>query len=161
MKNILIKLGSINRQVIFILIALSVLIPLLKPNWFNFPIKIDKNTQTVYNAIDNLKENDKVLVSFEYGASTKPEVHPMAVALFKHLFAKGIKVYIISLWPEGPIMAQQAMDEVLNAGIFDIQDGKDYVMFGYKTGGLVVIKNIAEDFRGIYKQDFNGVGGVF
>jgi len=81
----------------------------------------------------------------------------MAVALLKHLFAKGIKVYIISLWPEGPIMAQQAMDEVLNAGIFDIQDGKDYVMFGYKTGGLVVIKNIAEDFRGIYKQDFNGV----
>ena len=157
MKNILIKLGSINRQIIFILIALSVLIPLLKPSWFNFPIKIDKNTQTAYNAIDNLKENDKVLVSFEYGASTKPEVHPMAVALFKHLFAKGIKVYIISLWPEGPIMAQQAMDEVLNAGIFDIQDGKDYVMFGYKTGGLVVIKNIAEDFRGIYKQDFNGV----
>ena len=57
----------------------------------------------------------------------------MAVALFKHLFAKGIKVYIISLWPEGPIMAQQALDEVLNTGIFDIQDGKDYVMFGYNV----------------------------
>ena len=45
MKNILVKIGSINRRIIFILIALSVLIPLLKPDWFNFPIKIDKNTE--------------------------------------------------------------------------------------------------------------------
>ena len=157
MKNILVKIGSINRRIIFILIALSVLIPLLKPDWFNFPIKIDRNTETAFNSISDLSENDKVLVSFEYGASTKPEVHPMAVALLKHLFAKGIKVYIVSLWPEGPIMAQQAMEEVLGTKLFNIKDGSDYVMFDYKTGGAVVIKNIAEDFRGIYKQDYNGV----
>ena len=156
MKNILVKMGNINRRIIFILIALSVLIPLLKPDWFNLPIKIDKNTKTAFNAISNLQENNKVLVSFEYGASTKPEVHPMAVALIKHLFSKGIKVYIVSLWPEGPIMAQQAMDDVLNTGLFNVENGKDYVMFDYKTGGAVVIKNIAEDFRGIYKQDYNG-----
>ncbi len=138
------------------LIALSVFVPLIKPDWFNFPIKIDKNTETAFNAIQNLKENDRILVSFEYGASTKPEVHPMAVALFKHLFAKGVKVYIVSLWPEGPIMAQQAMDEVISTGLFNIENGIDYVMFDYKTGGAVVIKNIAEDFRGVYKQDYNG-----
>ena len=156
MNNVLIKLGSINRRIIFLLIALSVLVPLLKPDWFNFPIKIDKNTLTAFNAIQNLEKNDRVLVSFEYGASTKPEVHPMAVALFKHLFAKGINVYIVSLWPEGPIMAQQAMDEVIDTGLFNIEYGADYIMFDYKTGGAVVIKNIAEDFRGVYKQDYNG-----
>ena len=155
MKNILIRLGKIDRRVIFLLIGLSVLIPLIKPEWVKLPIKIDNNTKVVYDSISSLNEGDKVLLSFEYGASTKPEVHPMAVALLKHLFSKGIKVYIVSLWPEGPIMAKLAMDEIKNSDLFNLIDGKNYVMFDYKVGGSIVIKNIADDFRGIYKQDLN------
>ncbi len=155
MKNILIRLGKIDRRIIFLLIGLSVLIPLIKPEWVKLPIKIDNNTKVVYDSISSLNEGDKVLLSFEYGASTKPEVHPMAVALLKHLFSKGIKVYIVSLWPEGPIMAKLAMDEIKNSDLFNLIDGKNYVMFDYKVGGSIVIKNIADDFRGIYKQDLN------
>ena len=155
MKNIFIRLGKIDRRVIFLLIGLSVLIPLIKPQWVKLPIKIDNNTKVVYDSISSLNEGDKVLLSFEYGASTKPEVHPMAVALLKHLFSKGIKVYIVSLWPEGPIMAKLAMDEIKNSDLFNLIDGKNYVMFDYKVGGSIVIKNIADDFRGIYKQDLN------
>ena len=153
MKKVLIILGKIDRRIIFLLIGLSVLIPLLKPEWVKLPLKIDKNTRVVYNSITTLNEGDKVLLSFEYGASTKPEVHPMAVALLKHLFSKGIKVYIVSLWPEGPIMAKLAVDEIIDSELFNIVDGKDYVMFDYKVGGSIVIKQIADDFRGIYKQD--------
>ena len=155
MRKILIRLGNIDRRIIFLLIGLSVLIPLIKPDWVKLPIKIDNNTKIVFNSISSLNEGDKVLLSFEYGASTKPEVHPMAVALLKHLFSKGIKVYIVSLWPEGPIMAKLAMDEIIDSKLFNIEDGADYVMFDYKVGGFIVIKNIADDFRGIYKQDYN------
>ena len=155
MKKILIQLGKIDRRIIFFLIGLSVLIPLIKPNWVKLPIKIDNNTKIVYDSISSLNEGDKVLLSFEYGASTKPEVHPMAVALLKHLFSKGIKVYIVSLWPEGPIMAKLAIEEIIDSELFNIEDGVDYVMFDYKVGGSIVIKNIADDFRGIYKQDYN------
>ena len=38
-----------------------------------------------------------------------------------------------------------------------LEDGKNYVMFDYKVGGSIVIKNIADDFRGIYKQDYNRI----
>ena len=157
MKKILIRLGKIDRRVIFLLIALSVLVPLIKPEWVKLPIKIDNNTQIVYNSISSLHEGDKVLLSFEYGASTMPEVHPMAIALLKHLFSKGIKVYIVSLWPEGPIMAKLAMDEIISSELFNIKEGIDYVMFDYKVGGSIVIKNIADDFRGVYKQDYNRI----
>ena len=155
MNKILIQLGKIDRRIIFFLIGLSVLIPLIKPEWVKLPIKIDNNTRIVYDSISSLKEGDKVLLSFEYGASTKPEVHPMAIALLKHLFSKGVKVYIVSLWPEGPIMAKLAIEEIIDSNLFNIQDGIDYVMFDYKVGGSIVIKNIADDFRGIYKQDYN------
>tara|TARA_B100000686_G_scaffold333668_1_gene399872 strand:+ start:313 stop:1209 length:897 start_codon:yes stop_codon:yes gene_type:complete len=156
MKKYIIILGNLDRRIIFLLIGLAVLIPLIKPNWIELPIKIDKNTEIVYQSISNLKENDKVLLSFAYGASTKPEVHPMAVGLLNHLFSKGIKVYIVSLWPEGPIMAQQAISSVKNSQLFNIVDGIDYVMFDYKVGGFVVIKGIADNFRELYQQDYNG-----
>ena len=115
MKNYFIKFGNLDRRIIFLLIGLSVLIPLINPNLIDLPLGQDRNTKIVYDSISNLQEDDKVLLSFAYGASTKPEVHPMAVALLNHLFSKGIKVYIVSLWPESPIMAQQAISTVKNS----------------------------------------------
>ncbi len=155
MKNILIKLGEIDRRFIFLLIALSVLIPLIKPEWINIPIKTTKNSEVVFNELNKLQENNKVLVSFAYGASTMPEIHPMSIALLNHLFSKGIKVYIVALWPEGVMMAADVMNEVISSGLFNIQDGIDYVNLGYKQGGPIVISGIATDIRSLYKQDIN------
>ena len=155
MKNIFIKLGEIDRRYIFVLIALSVLIPLVKSDWIKMPIKTTQNTQIVFDELSKLKAGDKILVSFEYGASTKPEIHPMAIALLNQMFSKGIKVYIISLWPEGVIMAKDVVTNVIDSEIFQLVDGVDYVMFDYKVGGEIVIKNIASDFRGVYMQDIN------
>ena len=36
------------------------------------------------------------------------------------------------------------------SNLFNIIEGQNYVMFDYKAGGEVVIKQVAEDFRGIY-----------
>ena len=155
MKNIFIKLGEIDRRYIFVLIALSVLIPLVKSDWIKMPIKTTQNTQIVFDELSKLNRDDKILVSFEYGASTKPEIHPMAIALLNQMFSKGIKVYIISLWPEGVIMAKDVVTNVIDSEIFELVDGVDYVMFDYKVGGEIVIKNIASDFRGVYMQDIN------
>ena len=156
MKNYILKLGNLDRRIIFLLIGLAVLIPLINPNLIDLPLGEDRNTRVVYDSISNLNTNDKVLISFAYGASTKPEVHPMAVGLLNHLFSKGVKVYIVSLWPESPIMAEQAISSVRNSNLFSIEDGIDYVMFDYKVGGFVVIKGIADNFRDIYQQDKNG-----
>ena len=44
----------------------------------------------MFNEMNKLNEGDKLLLSFEYGPSTKPEIHPMSIAILKHLFAKNI-----------------------------------------------------------------------
>ena len=157
MKNYILKLGNLDRRIIFLLIGLSVLIPLINPNLVDLPLGQDRNTKIVYDSISELNDGDRVLISFAYGASTKPEVHPMAVGLLNHLFTKGVKVYIVSLWPESPIMAEQAISAIKKSQLFDIQDGIDFVMFDYKVGGFVVIKGIADNFRDIYQQDKNGI----
>jgi len=157
MKKLLIRLGNVDRRWIFLLIGLSVLIPLLKPKWIRIPIETTLNTQVVFDEISKLEENDKILISFAYGPSTKPEIHPMTIALFNQLFSKGVKVYIVSLWPDGVIMAKDAMMQILDSKVFNLEDGKHYVIFDYKVGGEIVIKNIASDFRGLYMQDINKI----
>ena len=155
MQKIFIKIGSLNRKIIFLLIALAVLIPLLYPNLISFPIETTENTQKVYDAINELDQNSKILVSFAYGASTKPEIHPMSIALLNQLFTKGVKVYIISLFPEGVQMSKDAMIQIENSNLFDLEYGYDYVMFDYKVGGEIVIKNLTSNFQSVYSQDIN------
>ena len=118
--KILISLGQLDRRLIFVLIALSVLIPLIKPGWVNIPIKTTSNSEIVFKELNSLNEGDKVLVSFEYGASTKPEIHPMSVAVLQHLFSRGVKVYTVPLWPEGLMMAKYAIQEVVESDMFNI-----------------------------------------
>ena len=157
LKNIFIKLGQLDRRFIFLLIALSVLIPLLKPGWVNIPIKTTSNSEIVFEQLNNLNKGDKVLVSFEYGASTKPEIHPMSIAILQHLFSKGIKVYTVPLWAEGLMMAKYALDEVIASNLFDIKEHTDYVSLPYKAGNEIIIRGIATDIRSIFTQDINNI----
>ena len=155
LNKIFIKLGQLDRRFIFILIGLSVLIPLLRPDWINIPIKTTSNSRIVFEELNSLKSGDKVLLSFEYGASTKPEIHPMSVAILQHLFSKGIKVYTVPLWPEGLMMAKFAIEEVVSSNLFKVKEHVDYVSLPYKAGGEIIIRGIATDLRSIFTQDIN------
>ena len=153
-KNIFIKLGSLDRRIIFLLVGLSVLLPLLKPDWFSLPIRPKQHSQIVFNEINKLESGNRVLLSFEYGPSTMPEIHPMSIALLNHLFAKDIKVYATALWPDGNFMSTDAFAEV--ADDYGKKYGIDYVNLGYKIGGEAVIKNIASDILSLYPTDIKG-----
>jgi len=153
-KKIFIALGSLDRRIIFLIVGLSVLIPLLKPEWIDLPIRPTPESQIVFDEINKLNAGDKMLLSFEYSPSTKPEIHPMAIAILKHLYAKNIQVYGFALWPDGNFMSTEAFSEVSDD--YDKKYGVDYVNLGYKPGGEAVIKGIASDIRTLYTADLQG-----
>ena len=154
MKNIFIKLGLLDRRIIFFVIGLSVLIPLIKPEWVTLPVRPKIHSQIVFDELDKLKAGNKLLLSFEYGPSTKPEIHPMAIALLKHMFAKDIKVYATALWADGNFMSTDAFAEVSEE--FGKEYGIDYVNLGFKPGGEPVVRGIASDIRTLYDADLKG-----
>lgn len=154
LKKIFIALGSMDRRFIFLLVGLSVLLPKLYPELFTLPIKPSYHSQRVFDEIEALKKNDKVLVSFEYGPSTMPEIHPSAIALLNHLFSKDVKVYAVALWPDGNFMATNAFNAV--ADKYGKEYGIDYVNLGYKPGGEAVVKGLASDIRTMYTVDLLG-----
>ena len=144
------KIGSIDRRWIFIIIALVVVVPLLVP--IGLPIRATDTSKSVYDAVEALPKGSKVLLSIEYSPSTKPENHPMAISIMRHLFRNDHKVYVTCLWPDGQFMAQDALNQVA-VGEFDKKYGKDYVLLGYRPGGEAVVKGIVSNIRKLFSVD--------
>ncbi len=153
LKLFFIKLGSFDRRIIFVIIGLSVLLPLIYP--VQIPIRPTKDSQLVYETVDKLLPNSKVLVSFEYGPSTKPEIHPMAITLLRHLFRNNNKVYAFALWPDGNFMSTEALNQIARDEL-NLQYGEEWVNLGYKPGAEAVIKGISSDIRKMYPVDILG-----
>ena len=62
--NFFIKLGKLDRRYIFILIGLSVLLPLLQPDWFALAVRPTPQSQRVFDELDSLDEKSNILISF-------------------------------------------------------------------------------------------------
>ena len=63
-EDIFLKIGSIDRRWIFIIIAVVVVIPLLVP--IGMPIRATDTSKDVYDAIESLPKGSKVILSIEY-----------------------------------------------------------------------------------------------
>ena len=150
--DIVLKFSHVDRRWIFLIIGLSVLLPLFFP--IGLPIRATDTTQRVYDTFDSLEPNSKVLLSCEYGPSTKPEIHPMVIAVLHQLFRNDHKVYVTCLWPDGQFLASEALREV--AGDYNKVYGEDYVILGYRPGSEAVIKGLVRDLRAIFSTDVKG-----
>ncbi|MDD3807015.1 MAG: hypothetical protein PHE86_03130 [Candidatus Marinimicrobia bacterium] len=146
------NLDRLDRRIVFLIIGLVVLFPLLFP--LNLPVEPTDLTQETFEAINNLPDDATVLISFEYGPSSKPEIHPMAVSVLQHCFSRGYKVIVMCLWPDGLFMAREALDEVLSNERFEnLVYGVDYVNLGYRPGNEAVIKGITKSFAANFTVD--------
>ena len=74
---------------------------------------------------------------------------------FKSNFCKWGQSIYMSLCGQKVLLWQKMSYKCYRFKFIQLVDGVDYVMFDYKVGGEIVIKNIASDFRGVYMQDIN------
>jgi len=147
------KLGRVDRRWIFLIITLAVLVPLLKPP--HLPIRATPTTRDAFEAIDNIPEGSKVLVSFEYGPSTKPEIHPMGIAILRHMVDRKLKIIVTCLWPDGLFMAREALEQVCEDE-YGLRYGIDYCNLGFRPGNEAVIKGLTQSFAANYTIDARG-----
>jgi hypothetical protein len=148
------KLGALDRRYIFLLIALSVIIPLV----FHYTTSIPASplVQTLFDKIEELPPGSKILMSFDYGPSTVPENQPMANAFIRHAFEKNHRVYLMALWATGPRQSQQLIDEIIQKEFPEKRYGVDWVHLGYKAGNQGLINTLLSDFKAMYTTDIQG-----
>ncbi len=151
--NMISRFGQLDRRWIFLIIALVVLVPLFFP--IGLPIRATESTRQVWETVENLEPESKVILSLEYGPSTKPELHPMAFGIVRHLLKNDHKIYITCLWPDGQFMAENIIENVIEKE-FDTVYGEDYVLLGFRPGNEAVIKGIVSNIRKLYTVDARG-----
>ena len=151
------KLLTIDRRIIFLFVAFAVTLPLFSKAILH--IEVSPTVRAVYEAVDNLPPGSKVLVSFDYDPASAPELQPMALSFFKHCFSKDLKLIIIGLWPQGPVQANIALEDVFRDPEIqakNLQYGIDYVNLGYMAGNEVVIQSMGSDFHTTFPADYSG-----
>ena len=147
------RLLNIDRRLVYLSIFLAVGLPLVID--FELPIKATPNVRSVYDTIERLeKGHATVLISFDYGPSSQPELQPMALAILRHCFSRGVRVVGVTLVTEAVGLAQQAFETA--AGEFGKEYGRDYAFLGFKAGGPILVLNLGQDLPGTFRQDIRG-----
>jgi len=140
---------NLDRRWIFLAMFLAVAIPII--------IQLDfEETPTdlahrVFDAIEDLPDGSRVLLSFDFDPASEGELKPMATSFVYHCAAKNHKMYFMALWPVGPQMVDDTVENVIKEDFPDLQYGHNYVNLGYKSGYEGVIKVIVTNFTESYQ----------
>lgn len=112
--------------------------------------------QRVFETIENLPEGSRVLLSLDYDPSSEGELSPMAAAFVRHLCEKRHKIFLLTLWDQGPPIVESNL-AILRSEYPGYVQGKDYVNFGYKAGRQVAITSAMADLEGTFLVDARGL----
>ena len=141
------RLQRIDRRYIFVCIGLAVLVPFL--TGLKLPLgAISPPTQDLYNLMESLPERTPIIIAFDYGPASMPELHPMALALIRQAFKKNLRILAMSLNTQGVPLA----DDVLGKAGKEASkvEGTDWVNLGFKPGGNAVILGMGLDIAKVY-----------
>jgi hypothetical protein len=151
--NIIDRLTKIPRQVIFVVIAIAVMIPLIIP--LGLPVRVMSKSEQLFKAIDTLTVRSKpVLISVDFDPQSMPELYPMLLAMLRHCFARDVKVVLMTLWPQGPGLAEMALSEVPQE--YGKEYGSDYAFLGYKFGVTAVLLGMGNNIKTVFPVDYYG-----
>ncbi|NIP42618.1 MAG: hypothetical protein GWO41_10280 [candidate division Zixibacteria bacterium] len=148
---------AIDRRWIFLFVFLALAVPMFLN--VDFELSISREVQGLYDALDKLQPNSKVLMSFDYDPPSAPELQPMADAIMKYCLKKRLRIIIMGLWPQGPIQANMALNRAFAEDDIDESEyvyGIHYVNLGYQAGNEFVIQRMGSSFYDMFKNDYAG-----
>ena len=150
-------LTSIDRRYIFILIALTVIIPLLLGTTMS--VTVTDEVRAVYDYIEELPPGSTIMVALDYDPAALAELTPMAIAILRHAYSRNIKVIGMTLWLTGATYGDRVMREAAE-GV--AEEWEDYVYLGFITGYTSVVMRMGEDISAVFPEDYGGkpVSGI-
>jgi len=147
----------VERRIVFLYVGVAVALPLFMSIEQSIPVSAE--VRAVYDELEKLPVGSKVLISFDYDPASAPELQPQAEAFISECFSRDIKIIIMGLWPQGPQLANQAVERVLEREEFrdkGITYGTDWVNLGFQSGNEFVIQRMGSSFRSMFKTDYSG-----
>ncbi len=147
------KLARMDRRVIYLLIAISVVIPVFFP--LGLPIEVTKTVQAAYDYTEKLPPGSLVLYSVDYGPATAIELAPAALATADQLLKKDCKIAFMTLWPEGNALTDKLIADIQKIHP-EAEYGEQLTNLGFKAGNDGALVKLGLDFRGLFPVDARG-----
>ena len=151
------RLLAIDRRWIFLFVGVALVIPFFLG--LSCKSYVSPEVKSLYAALESLRPNSKVLVSFDYDPASEPELNPMADAFLKYAFNHRFKVICSGLWPQGPLEIERSFGRVLaDSGIqkLNLQYGTDYVNLGFQSGNEFAIQGMGASIHNVFPSDVHG-----
>ncbi len=148
------KLLYIDRRIIYLVVAIGALIPIIRP--IGLPVEPTDPVIGLFDKLESLSPGDAVIISYDYGPSSEPELNPMSSAILRHCFHREIKVLIMAVFPLGGVNMAIREVERITSEFEDLEYGVDYVNLGYKDGGQAAMKALAVSIRDVFPADVDG-----
>ncbi|MCX6827420.1 MAG: hypothetical protein NTV06_09205, partial [candidate division Zixibacteria bacterium] len=147
------KISYLDRRWIYLLVAISVIFPMLVV--VKFPVELTPEAEQLYNAVESLPDSSAIFLTFDYYPSTLAETEPMSIAVLNQMFRKNMKVITMTTIPlGGPSIAERVTRKL--AAQYHKVYGVDYVNLGYKANYVAVLKGMGSSIESIYPADNSG-----
>ena len=150
-------------RVLYLLLTLALLVALLLPTLttpFQTATPPDPTVAELGAKLDSLNSNAVVLVAYEWGAQRSSELRPLEAAVTKRLIANKTKLILVSTDMQGTLLSFDLVGPLRAAGYNNENGvnfgGRDYVLLGYRPGGELALRSMAQDFRAELRSDFDG-----
>ena len=162
--KILEKLKNLDRRIIYLLVMLSIILPLLPGlgDYFKFPVTATKETKNIFDYVESLEEGDAVHIDWAFDPSVKAELLPFFKIFFKHCLRKKLKTFVYYASINGMNLGKETVKEITQMEDFaDLEEGVDYIQMEYiPVQPDILIFNMVSDYKGTYKKEgkiFEGI----
>ena len=155
------RLQRFDRRWIFLIMGLAIVVPLYLP--IGFPIKPRPMTKAAFNAVEELKPNDVVLVSMDLDPASTAELEPYYRAVILQLKRKNVKLAFTTLWYQAPPLVERWLRETVDVpiapagtpGYVGAPDrayvrNVDYIYLGFREGKQNIMLGMGADLHHVF-----------
>ncbi|MDH7600955.1 MAG: hypothetical protein QHI38_02280 [Armatimonadota bacterium] len=149
--NVLEKLQTIDRRVLYLLIAAVIAVPLLqRPS--RHPRIVFAEVRNAYETLQKVPKNKIVIISCVWGPGTRAENEPQTRAIIRHLLMQGTRFVILSWDQLGSQLTYEDASEISSE--LGKRYGTDWVHLGYNPGPMyAIIRGLGKSFQEVFKVD--------
>ena len=145
--------AALTRWIIYTLVAAAVVVPFVLHLRMK-KLGVSRYTEQLYKAVEALPPGKTVLLSMDYDPASMAELHPMATAILRQCFRRGLKPIVMTFWPSNLGLCKDVLEETSKE--YDKKSGRDYVFLGFRAGGANLILNMGENLQRAFEKDYDG-----
>jgi hypothetical protein len=145
-----VKLPAFDRRALYVLLFLSVALPLLFP--IGLTGGVSTSTRQFHTLIESLDEGDVILVSFDCEAASWAEIGPIARAVVEHALRRNLKIVGTSFLSEGTALGYRLLSEL--AASHGKSYGEDWAYLGFRPQYVAAMLGLGESITREYPLDY-------